>query len=114
MVKNSVTQKSRSIRSGQMQKKPFSDWCCIGVDIGKYEHVAVAIEGFSELRSEPIRLGIQHHDYQNVFALIDNLCEGLKSKPVIGMESTGHRPKGLKESFHPISPPNHCNFKFCS
>lgn len=102
MAKNSVTQKSRSIRTSQMQKrwrreflqrmqkKPFSDWCCIGVDIGKYEHVAVAIDGFGELRSEPIRFGIRHHYYQDVFASIDNLCEGLKSKPVIGMEPTGH------------------------
>ena len=54
MAKNSVTQVSGTIRSSHIRRRwqreflqrihqePLSDWRCIGVDIGKYEHVAVA------------------------------------------------------------------------
>ena len=39
-------------------------WCCVGIDVGKYEHVAVAYDGRGQLLSRPLRFGIRRADYQ--------------------------------------------------
>jgi len=102
MAKNSVTQVSGRIQSSQVRRRwqaefrqrmhqnPLSEWRCIGVDIGKYEHVAVAIDGLGNLLAEPIRFGTHRRHYQQAFRWISDLCAGVKALPVIGMEPTGH------------------------
>ena len=102
MAKNSVTQVSGTIQSShirrrwqreflqRMHQEPLSEWRCIGVDIGKYEHVAVAIDGLGNLLAEPIRFGTHRRHYQQAFRWISDLCAGVKALPVIGMEPTGH------------------------
>jgi len=102
MAKNSVTQVSNTIRSShihrrwqreflqRMHQEPLSNWRCIGVDIGKYEHVVVAFDGHGALMGEPIRFGTQRCHYQDIFRKIDDWCASVKALPVIGMEPTGH------------------------
>lgn len=102
MVQNSVSQVSGQIQSSQtrrrwqvkfrqrMHQEPLSDWRCIGIDIGKYEHVGVATDGLGNLLDEPIRFGVHHRHYQQVFRWVDDLCSEVEALPVMGMEPTGH------------------------
>jgi len=43
---------------------------CIGIDVGKYEHVAVAYDGLGQLLARPLRFGIRAADYQALFAWV--------------------------------------------
>lgn len=102
MAKNSVTQISATKRSShtrrrwqreflqRMHQKPLPSWRCIGVDIGKYEHVALGLDGHGTLLGDPIRFGTRRRHYQEVFRIFDDWCANVDTLPVIGMEPTGH------------------------
>lgn len=102
MVQTSVTQEQVSLSGSQvrrrwqvqfrhrMHQEPLTNWRCIGIDIGKYEHVGVAIDGLGNLLAKPIRFGIHRRHYKKAFSWINKLCADVDSLPVIGMESTSH------------------------
>jgi transposase len=68
----------------------LSEWRCVSIDIGKYEHVALIYDGHGELLSGPLRFGIRQADYQAFFAWVDRQAGSATGKPIFGMEPTGH------------------------
>ncbi len=43
----------------RFQVLPPQQWRCVGIDIGKYEHVAVMSDGLGQVVAAPIRFGIR-------------------------------------------------------
>ncbi len=74
----------------RFQVLPPGQWRCVGIDIGKYEHVAVMSDGLGQIVAAPMRFGIRESDWQRFCAWIDGLAVGLAVAPVFGMEPTGH------------------------
>jgi hypothetical protein len=73
-----------------MQTLPPQRWCCVGVDIGKFEHVAAITDGLGNLLVAPFRFGPYQADFDRFFALLDQVAGGLGGTPLIAMEPTGH------------------------
>ena len=100
MASKSVTRSTSAVRASQVRRRwqeafrqkmagvPAEEWCCVGVDIGKYEHVGVVTDGWSQLLSEPKRFSLYAADMQAFFAWVDEQRTG--SKPLVAMEPTGH------------------------
>lgn len=65
-------------------------WRCIGIDVGKYEHVAVAYDGLGQLLGQPLRFGLRSSDYQTLFAWVARLEADPGVAPLFGLEPTGH------------------------
>lgn len=65
-------------------------WRCIGIDVGKYEHVAVAYDGLGQLLTRPLRFGIRAADYQALFAWVATVVSDPAVPPLFGLEPTGH------------------------
>ena len=65
-------------------------WRCIGIDVGKYEHVAVAYDGLGQLLARPLRFGIRAADYQAVFAWVALVAPDPAETLLFGLEPTGH------------------------
>ena len=74
MAKNSVPRSESTIRASQVQRRwqaAFRQrmagvlpeaWRCVGVDIGKYEHVGVVTDGWGQLLCEPERFSLYQAD----------------------------------------------------
>ena len=102
MAKKSVSQNQSSISASQvrrrwqehfrqrMQEIALPDWRCVGVDIGKYEHVAVITDGFGELLAKPRRFGVYQKEMDDFFDQVDTICSARDQRPVVGMEPTGY------------------------
>lgn len=102
MVQTSVTQERISSSGSQVRREwqaqfrhrmhqdALTNWRCVGIDIGKYEHVGVAIDGLGNLLAKPVRFGIHKHHYKKAFRWIDDLGADMEGLPVIGMEPTSH------------------------
>jgi hypothetical protein len=67
-----------------------AQWRCIGIDVGKYEHVAVAYDGLGQLLTRPLRFGIRAADYQALFAWVATVVPDPAVTPLFGLEPTGH------------------------
>ena len=67
-----------------------AQWRCIGIDVGKYEHVAVAYDGLGQLLTWPLRFGIRAADYQVLFAWVVTVVPDPTVTPLFGLEPTGH------------------------
>ena len=65
-------------------------WCCIGIDVGKYEQVAMAYDGAGQFLGGPLRFGIRVCDYQRLFAWAATLLPDPDWAPLFGAEPTGH------------------------
>lgn len=65
-------------------------WCCVGIDVGKYEHVAVAYDGGGQLVGRPMRFGIRCADYGALFRWVAAAQSGGSQTPLFGLEPTGH------------------------
>lgn len=74
----------------RMQDQPQKVWLFIGIDVGKYEHVAVACDGFGMLVVAPLRFGIRETDYQTLFSWVDALVATRPATPLWALEPTGH------------------------
>jgi hypothetical protein len=68
---------------------PAQQWCCVGIDIGKFEHVAVVYDGQGQWLAGPYRFGIRQADYDAFFAWVDAAVAAGQSV-LFGMEPTGH------------------------
>jgi transposase len=101
MAQQIVTQKSVSKPASQVRRRwqeRFREqmqgivpeaWRCVGVDIGKYEHVAVVTDGWGSLLVNPFRFSLQQPDVHQFFAQVDQVATGA-SAPLVAMEPTGH------------------------
>ena len=71
----------------RLLSQPGQAWLFIGIDVGKYEHVAVAADGMGGmLVAPPLRFGIRGADYPRL------VCVGLDC---VGVWPFGHpRPCG--------------------
>jgi len=67
-----------------------AQWRCIGIDVGKYEHVAVAYDGLGQLLAQPLRFGIRTADYQAFFAWVAAVTPEPAVPPLFAVEPTGH------------------------
>ncbi len=65
-------------------------WRCIGIDVGKYEQVAVAYDGLGQLLGRPLRFGIRTADYETLFAWVATVVPDSAVPPLFGLEPTGH------------------------
>lgn len=102
MAQHSVTQSQPSGLASQVQRRwqqefrqrmravPLEQWRCVGIDVGKYEHVAVITDGWGNLLAPPLRFGIRRADYQQFFDWVDRLATDSPVSPLQGMEPTGH------------------------
>jgi transposase len=102
MAKSIVTQSEPSGLSSQLQRSwqkafrermagvPPEQWRCVGIDIGKYEHVAVILDGNGILLTKPLRFGIGQAQVQRLWDLVDASQTGSLLKPLFAMEPTGH------------------------
>ena len=63
-----------------------AQWRCIGIDVGKYEHVAVAYDGLGQLLTRPLRFGIRAADYQALFAWVATVVSDPAVPPLFGLE----------------------------
>lgn len=102
MAKHSVSQTPASVAPSQLERRwqgefrqrwhavPPAQWRCIGIDVGKYEHVAVAYDGVGQLLAPPLRFGIRTADYQAFFAWVARVAPDLTVTPLFGLEPTGH------------------------
>jgi transposase len=72
------------------QAVPAAQWRCIGIDVGKYEHVAVAYDGLGQLLAGPLRFGIRTVDYQTFFAWVAGVMPDPAAPPLFALEPTGH------------------------
>lgn len=101
MAKLSVPQPKTDGPANQMQRrwqKVFRErlagvateqWRCIGIDIGKFEHVAMIYDGQGLALAGPYRFGIRHGDYLSFFAWVEQ-SGGPACHQLFGMEPTGH------------------------
>lgn len=102
MAKSIVTQSEPTGLSSQLQRSwqkafrermagvPREQWRCVGIDIGKYEHVAVILDGNGVLLTKPLRFGISQPQVQRLWDLVDASQAGSPLKPLFAMEPTGH------------------------
>lgn len=102
MAKHSVTQAvtdglpRQLVRPWQQEfrqrvlSQPGRSWLFIGIDVGKYEHVAVATDGAGVLVAPPLRFGIREADYGALFAWVEALVAASGATPLWGLEPTGH------------------------
>lgn len=102
MAKSIVTQSEPTGLSSQLQRSwqkafrermagvPRAQWRCVGIDIGKYEHVAVILDGNGVLLTKPLRFGISQLQVQRLWDLVDASQDGSSLKPLFAMEPTGH------------------------
>lgn len=74
----------------RMQRVPREQWRCVGIDIGKYEHVAVIQDGNGRLLAKPLRFGISQVEVQRLWDQVDSLLAVPAVKPLFAMEPTGH------------------------
>lgn len=74
----------------RLLSQPTQAWLFIGVDVGKYEHVAVAADGMGVLVAPPLRFGIREADYHALFAWAAALVADSAATPLWGLEPTGH------------------------
>ena len=100
MTKQSVTQNSSSKPASQVRRRwqeqfrqrmqgiTLDDWRCVGVDIGKYEHVAVITDGWGSLLVNPFRFSLQQADVHHFLGEIERVSAN--RLPLVGMEPTGH------------------------
>ena len=87
------SQLQRSWQKGfreRMQAVPREQWRCVGIDIGKYEHVAVIQDGNGTLLAKPLRFGINTAEVQRLWDLVDASQAAQSVKPLFAMEPTGH------------------------
>jgi transposase len=101
MATQSVSQILDSKPAGQVRRRwqeafrqrmhdlSLDTWRCVGVDIGKYEHVGVITDGWGELLVNPVRFSIRQDDVSQFLAQIDQTSVGA-SGPLVAMEPTGH------------------------
>lgn len=73
----------------QMQGVTLDKWRCVGVDIGKYEHVAVVTDGWGSLLVNPFRFSLRQPDVHRFLTQVDQAATGV-SAPLVAMEPTGH------------------------
>jgi transposase len=102
MAKSIVTQSEPDGLPSQLQRSwqkafrermadvPREQWRCVGIDIGKYEHVAVIQDGNGAMLSKPLRFGISKTQVQRLWDLVDASQAGSSLKPLFAMEPTGH------------------------
>ena len=76
--------------SATLASRGAAQWRCIGIDVGKYEHVAVAYDGLGQLLARPLRFGIRAADYQALFAWVATVVPDPAVTPLFGLEPTGH------------------------
>lgn len=100
MATKSVTHCSGSIRASQVRRSwqeafrqkmsdiPPSSWCCVGIDVGKYEHVGVITDGWDQLLNEPKRFSLYAAEVKDFFTWVDK--HRTDSQPLVAMEPTGH------------------------
>lgn len=74
----------------RLQDQPQQVWLFIGIDVGKYEHVAVACDGLGMLVVAPLRFGIRETDYQTLFSWAAALVATRSATPLWALEPTGH------------------------
>ena len=74
----------------RMQGRTAESWRCVGVDVGKYEHVAVVTDGWDKLLCAPFRFSLYQDDCERFFAKVDHLSAGTGHPPLTAMEPTGH------------------------
>lgn len=65
-------------------------WLFIGIDVGKYEHVAVACDATGSFVAPPLRFGIRESDYQTLFTWAEALATPQAALLLWAMEPTGH------------------------
>jgi transposase len=102
MAAHSVSQKPAPVVPSQLERRwqrefrqrwqavAPAQWRCIGIDVGKYEHVAVAYDGLGQLLTRPLRFGIRAADYQALFAWVATVVPDPVVTPLFGLEPTGH------------------------
>jgi transposase len=102
MARHSVPQADEGAGPSQLQRRwqrefrqrwqavAPEQWCCIGIDVGKYEHVAIAYDGREQLLAPPLRFGIRAADYETLFKWVANLMSAPEMTPLFGLEPTGH------------------------
>ncbi len=73
----------------QMQGIAPDAWRCVGVDIGKYEHVAVVTDGWGSLLVNPFRFNLWQPDIHQFLGQVDQIAAHLPL-PLVAMEPTGH------------------------
>jgi len=100
MAKNNITQNEAPVRASQVQRswqrafrqrmagQPPENWRCVGIDIGKYEHVGVVTDGWGTLLCEPVRFSLYAAAITQFLCQVDGLCDGVV--PLVAMEPTGH------------------------
>lgn len=101
MATDSVTQTVKRTAARQVQRRwqvqfrrrmqglAPERWCCVGVDIGKYEHVAVVTDGWGHLLDEPFRFSLYQSDVECFFHRVAQAGAG-RASPLVAMEPTGH------------------------
>jgi transposase len=102
MARHSVSQSPAWVGPSQLERRWQCDfrqrwqavapvqWRCIGIDVGKYEHVAVAYDGLGHLLTRPLRFGIRAADYQALFGWGATVVADPTVPPLFGLEPTGH------------------------
>ncbi len=102
MAQNIVTQSAGTALPWQLQRswrKAFQErtqgmalerWRCVGIDIGKYEHVAVLQDGQGRILAGPLRFGISQAEMERFHTWLSPWVSGKDVELFIGMEPTGH------------------------
>ena len=102
MAQNIVTQSAGTALPRQLQRswrKAFQErtqgmalerWRCVGIDIGKYEHVAVLQDGQGRMLAGPLRFGISEAEMERFHTWLAPWVSGEAVELLIGMEPTGH------------------------
>ena len=100
MAEKSVSRIEGSVRASQVQRSwqqtfrermaglPPEVWRCVGMDIGKYEHVGVVTDGWGRLLCQPARFSLYQAEVEAFFQQVDELC--CETAPLLAMEPTGH------------------------
>lgn len=86
---NQMQRRWQKIFRERLAGVPAEQWCCIGIDIGKFEHVATAYAGQGQYLAGPYRFGIRRSDCDSFFAWVDQVS-GPQRHKLFGMEPTGH------------------------
>jgi hypothetical protein len=73
----------------RIASRPPEQWCYVGIDIGKFEHVAVAYDGQGQYLAGPYRFGVRRADCDAFFAWVSQAAGGQR-RPLFGLEPTGH------------------------
>lgn len=101
MAKESITQLSGTKSASQVQRRwqerfrqqmqgiAPEAWRCVGIDIGKYEHVGVVTDGWGSLLLNPFRFSLQQPSVHEFLGRVDQVAVH-GSPPLLAMEPTGH------------------------